>query len=141
MRFAIALPKRLLVLSLVLAACLMASRGRATSDVTVIRFWTMGREGEVIKDFVGEFERTHKGIRIDIQQLPWASAHEKLMTAFAGDASPDICQLGNTWIPEFVALGALEDFTVSCGESGARLALGALGAFGTCPGGSLLNTA
>jgi multiple sugar transport system substrate-binding protein len=108
MRFAISLPKFLLVLSLVLAACLMAGRGRAVSDVTVIRFWTMGREGEVIKDFVDEFERTHQGIRIDIQQLPWASAHEKLMTAFAGDASPDICQLGNTWIPEFVALGALE---------------------------------
>jgi multiple sugar transport system substrate-binding protein len=108
MRFAISLPKRLVVLSLVLAACLMASRGQAVSDVTVIRFWTMGREGEVVKDFVDEFERTHKGIRVDIQQLPWASAHEKLMTAFAGDASPDICQLGNTWIPEFVALGALE---------------------------------
>ena len=36
------------------------------------------------------------------------AAHEKLLTAFAGDATPDICQLGNTWIPEFVALGALE---------------------------------
>jgi len=43
-----------------------------------------------------------------VQQLPWTAAHEKLLTAFAGDATPDICQLGNTWIPEFVALGALE---------------------------------
>jgi len=31
-----------------------------------------------------------------------------LLTAFAGDATPDICQLGNTWIAEFVALNALE---------------------------------
>jgi len=43
-----------------------------------------------------------------VQQLPWTAAHEKLLTAFVGEATPDICQLGNTWIPELVALGALE---------------------------------
>ena len=36
-----------------------------------------------------------------MQQIPWLAAHEKLLTAFAGDATPDVCQLGNTWIPEF----------------------------------------
>jgi multiple sugar transport system substrate-binding protein len=40
--------------------------------------------------------------------VPWTAAHEKLLTAFAGDATPDLCQLGNTWIPELVALKALE---------------------------------
>ncbi len=44
-----------------------------------------------------------------LQQLPWTAAHEKLLTAFAGDALPDVCQLGNTWMPEFAALGALEN--------------------------------
>ena len=43
-----------------------------------------------------------------VQQIPWTAAHEKLLTAFAGDATPDVCQLGNTWIPEFAALDALE---------------------------------
>jgi multiple sugar transport system substrate-binding protein len=67
----------------------------------------MGREGEVVVQLLPEFERTHPGIRVVAQQLPWTAAHEKLLTAFAGDATPDICQLGNTWIPEFVALGAI----------------------------------
>ena len=40
-----------------------------------------------------------------MQQIPWLAAHEKLLTAFAGDATPDVCQLGNTWIPEFATLG------------------------------------
>ncbi len=40
--------------------------------------------------------------------MPLTAAHEKLLTAFAGDALPDISQLGNTWIPEFATLGALE---------------------------------
>ena len=68
----------------------------------------MGREGEVVAELLPEFERTHPGIRVKVQQLPWTAAHEKLLTAFAGDATPDLCQLGNTWIPELVALNALE---------------------------------
>jgi multiple sugar transport system substrate-binding protein len=67
----------------------------------------MGREGEVVTALVPEFERAHPGVRVVVQQLPWTAAHEKLLTAFAGDSTPDIAQLGNTWIPEFVALGAL----------------------------------
>ena len=54
-----------------------------------------------------EFERSNPGIRVKVQQLPWTAAHEKLLTAFAGDVTPDICQLGNTWVPELVALDAL----------------------------------
>lgn len=67
----------------------------------------MGREGEVVAELMPEFERAHPGIRVKVQQVPWTAAHEKLLTAFAGDATPDLCQLGNTWIPELVALNAL----------------------------------
>src|SRR6266851_7658954 len=81
---------------------------RPSSDQAVLRFWAMGREGEVVVELLPEFERTHPGVHVQVQQLPWSAAHEKLLTAFAGDATPDICQLGNTWIAEFVALNALE---------------------------------
>jgi len=80
----------------------------APSRDTVVRFWAMGREGEVVAEILRDFERTHPGIRVEAQQLPWTAAHEKLLTAFAGAATPDVCQLGNTWIPEFAALKALE---------------------------------
>src|SRR3546814_2545924 len=39
--------------------------------------------------------------------MPVLSAHEKLLTAFAGDSLPDVTPLGNTWIPEFALLDAL----------------------------------
>ena len=93
---------------LVLAALCVCGCGRGASDVTIVRFWAMGSEGEIVASLIPEFERAHPGIRVDVQQLPWTSAHEKLLTAFAGDSTPDLCQLGNTWIPEFVALGALD---------------------------------
>ena len=68
----------------------------------------MGREGEVVSQLIPDFERQHPGIKVDVQQIPWSAAHEKLLTAFVGDATPDIAMLGNTWVPEFVALDALE---------------------------------
>jgi len=95
---------RLLALGTVALAAGCSSH---SADESVVRFWAMGREGEVVAALVPEFERTHPGIRVAVQQLPWSAAHEKLLTAFAGDATPDVCQLGNTWIPEFVALNAL----------------------------------
>ena len=68
----------------------------------------MGREAEVVSQLLPEFERRNPDVRVAIQQLPWTAAHEKLLTAFAGDALPDLCQLGNTWVPELAELGALE---------------------------------
>jgi multiple sugar transport system substrate-binding protein len=92
------------LLSLLAAGC----GGAEEADVTTIRFWAMGREGEVVEQLVPEFERRNPGIRVDVQQIPWSAAHEKMLTAFVGDATPDVAQLGNTWVPEFQALNALE---------------------------------
>lgn len=78
------------------------------ADVVTLRFWGVGREGEVVAELVRDFERENPGIRVEVQQIPWIAAHEKLLTAYVGDVSPDIAQLGNTWIAEFVALDALQ---------------------------------
>jgi multiple sugar transport system substrate-binding protein len=97
---------RLGLLALLLA--LLAGCGGGDDGREVVRFWAMGREGEVVAELVPEFERLHPNIRVEVQQIPWSSAHEKLLTAFAGDVTPDVAQLGSSWVPELVALGALE---------------------------------
>jgi multiple sugar transport system substrate-binding protein len=89
----------------------------APSDRQTVRFWVMGREGEVIAQLIPEFERANPDIRVRVQQVPWTSAHEKLLTAFAGDSLPDLCQLGNTWLPEFAALRALAPLESRVAES------------------------
>ncbi len=87
---------------LVLGGCGEPQDGRVTID-----FWAMGREGEVVQELTREFERQNPDIRVRVQQIPWSAAHEKLLTAYAGDAMPDVFQLGSTWVPEFVALDAI----------------------------------
>ena len=81
-----------------------ASKKRKQIHLT---FWAVGREGEVAAELLTGFERQHPEIDLEIQKLPWTAAHEKLLTAYAGETLPDVCQLGNTWVPEFAALNAL----------------------------------
>jgi multiple sugar transport system substrate-binding protein len=93
-----------------LAALTLGSHGcaRERSKKALVEFWAVGREGEVAAQLVQGFEREHPEIAVEVQRLPWTAAHEKLLTAYAGETLPDLCQLGNTWIPEFAALDALE---------------------------------
>src|SRR5262245_40045984 len=91
-----------------LLSVLAASLGCAPPDSeTRLVIWGLGREGEVLRELVPEFDRAHPGVRVAVQQIPWTAAHEKLLTSFVGRSSPDVAQLGNTWIPEFEAIGAL----------------------------------
>ncbi|MGN6312937.1 MAG: sugar ABC transporter substrate-binding protein [Rhodanobacteraceae bacterium] len=86
---------------------LLAGCGPA-GDQKTLEFWTIGREGEVVVKLLPAFQRAHPDIRVHVQQIPLTAAHEKLLTAYAGDSLPDLTQIGNTWIPEFAALHALE---------------------------------
>ena len=87
-------------LALMLCAC-----SRPQNELT---FWAMGRESEAVAGLLPEFERTHPGVHVSLHQLPWTGAHAKLLTAFVGGATPDVAQLGNTWIPELAELHVLE---------------------------------
>jgi len=103
-----ALPRRRLLqagAAALAAPALIGCNGQADGP---LRFWAMGREGEVATALLADFHREHPHIRVRVDGLPWSAAHEKLLTAFAGDATPDVAQLGNSWVPEFAALGALQ---------------------------------
>lgn len=92
------------------AFLLAGALGACTTDGptdTQLTFWAFGREGEVVQQLVRDFEAQAPGIRVRVQQIPWLAAHEKLLTGHVGEMTPDVAQLGNTWIAEFVTLRAL----------------------------------
>lgn len=96
---------------------ILAGGCRRSHDARAIEFWAMGIEGEHVQKLIVDFERLHPDIKVTVQSIPWSAAHEKLLTAYAGNSMPDIFQLGNTWIPEFVALNAIEPLDTRVGNS------------------------
>jgi multiple sugar transport system substrate-binding protein len=92
-------------LALGAGGCARADASGATGE---LRVWAFGAEGEVIGPLAREFERENPGVHVRVQAIPWTAAHEKLLTAYVGGALPDVAQLGNTWIPEFASINALE---------------------------------
>ncbi len=94
-----------LLVVLVLAACAAGPSDHRER----LEFWGLGSEGELVANLIPEFERRNPGIHVVVQQIPWTAAHEKLLTAFVGESTPDMAQMGNTWIPEFAAIHALDE--------------------------------
>lgn len=88
---------------------LFSSCSNNQEEIKTIKFWAMGSEAEQISKILPEFEKRYPDIKVKVQQIPWTAAQEKLITAFASDNTPDICQLGNTWIPQFASLNAIID--------------------------------
>lgn len=96
----------------ILITLILFSSCNKKNDV-VLSFWAMGVEGENIKKLIPEFEKKFN-VRVKVQQIPWTAAHEKLITAYVSETLPDVFQLGNTWVPEFVALNAIEPLDSLC---------------------------
>jgi multiple sugar transport system substrate-binding protein len=95
-------------IGIAVAAFAFGCSSASARNETTLRIWAMGAEGEVLSKLIPGFEKEYPNIHVEVQQIPWTAAHEKLLTAYVGEATPDIAMLGNTWVPEFVALNSLE---------------------------------
>ena len=88
------------------AAGLAGCGGRDDGSIR-LRFWAMGNEATNVPQILPEFERLNPGVTVEVQALPWTAAHQKLLTAYAGSSLPDVSQVGNTWVSEMAAIGAI----------------------------------
>lgn len=90
--------------ALPLLPALGACAPRGDAGLTV---WAMGNEAASLPDVLKGMKRPAGAPRVTIQPLPWTAAHEKLLTGFAGGSLPVIGQVGNSWIAEMAAIGAI----------------------------------
>jgi multiple sugar transport system substrate-binding protein len=74
------------------------SSGKATGTISV---WAMGGEGDKLPALAKEFEAANPGVKINVTPIPFDAAHDKLATAITADKTPDISQIGTTWMGEF----------------------------------------
>lgn len=68
----------------------------------------MGEEGKKLSQMAKLFEKKYPGIKVDIQTLPWRSTEAKLVTAVVGEITPDVVQMGTTFVPKFAAMEGLQ---------------------------------
>lgn len=85
-----------------------ASDGSKQVEINV---WAMGDEAKSLPQIADDFMKENPDIKVNVQALPWANAHDKLLTAVASKKGPDVIQMGTSWIPEFADAGALLDLT------------------------------
>lgn len=74
------------------------SSGPATGKLTM---WAQGAEGEKLPTLLKEFEAENPGVTVEVTPIPWDAAHNKYQTAIAGGQTPDIAQMGTTWMGDF----------------------------------------
>jgi multiple sugar transport system substrate-binding protein len=79
------------------AASTIAS-GPATGTINM---WAQGGEGDKLPAFAKEFEAANPGVKINVTAIPWDAAHNKYQTAIAGGTTPDVAQMGTTWMGDF----------------------------------------
>lgn len=81
------------------------SDGPATGTVTV---WAWGAEGEALGVLADDFMAENPDATIEITPIPVDAAHDKFASAIAAGETPDIGQIGTTWMGEFAGTGALD---------------------------------
>jgi N,N'-diacetylchitobiose transport system substrate-binding protein len=98
-----------LAAAVALAACSGADEDPEPRNLTV---WIMdpgaGEAEQAVDEAVRAFESRHDDVRVRVDYVPWAQAHDRLTVAAGGGAAPDLAELSTGWIPELAATGALD---------------------------------
>ncbi len=83
----------------------------AAAEGGTIDVWIMEPGSPELKTFFTQastdFSAAHPGAKVEVQFVPWASAHDQFVTAIGGDQTPDVAEMGSTWTPEFGGTGVL----------------------------------
>ncbi|NJP69193.1 extracellular solute-binding protein [Streptomyces spiramenti] len=105
-------------LALPVAGC--GGAGGDPADTT-LRLWVMEGTSPEAGPWFEELRavfRERTGAGLEYQLVPWDQAHDKLTTAAAGDALPDVSEIGTTWVPEFAAAAIVADVTEEVAATG-----------------------
>lgn len=74
--------------------------GKVTGTITM---WAQGTEGEKLPELIKGFEAENPGVKVNVTAIPWGDAHAKYQAAIAGGTTPDVAQMGTTWMADFAS--------------------------------------
>jgi multiple sugar transport system substrate-binding protein len=95
---------------LLLTAC--GEGGGGGSGTTTLTLWARDSEKTFIGAIVDSFNKSHKGTRVEVTIIPAGNPFvQKLGTATANGAGPDLVSIDLVYVPYFARAGALQDIT------------------------------
>lgn len=113
------------IATVVAAGLLLSACGNGTSTDSgsnkSLTWWVMKGTNPDASAFYAAAKKEFKadtGATLEVQEVEWADAHDKLVRSFAAGGGPDVSEIGTTWTPEFAAAGGLADLTAKINAAG-----------------------
>jgi len=82
---------------------------------TVIKIWVMNNGGystyRIIEREISAFQELYPNLRVEYTVVSWSQAWQRIVEALDSKQTPDIFQIGSTWVGTLVALNALMDIS------------------------------
>ncbi|WP_232664772.1 sugar ABC transporter substrate-binding protein [Pseudonocardia sp. TRM90224] len=91
-----------------------AGGGPVNGAGQTLRMWIMEGTNPDPKPYVDELSAAFEkqtGAKLEVEFLQWKTGHDKFTTAIAGGTTPDVAEVGTTWLSEFGTAGAFADLT------------------------------
>lgn len=88
--------------------------GDVSAEGETLTVWIMEGTNPDATPFFDEVEEAfteQTGATLEVEFVPWGSAHDQFVNAIAGGTTPDVAEVGTTWTPEFADAGALADIS------------------------------
>ncbi|MGW3664359.1 extracellular solute-binding protein [Streptomyces sp. NPDC005141] len=97
-----------------LTACSALPGGGAQRRTVTLWLMKDSASKEFLKRFTEDFEDQHGDLRLDIRIQQWTGIGEKVQAALKAedDAVPDVIEVGNTQVAQYVDGGGLSDLTL-----------------------------
>lgn len=83
-------------------------------DRSTVKVWLMrgSASDAFMKRFTKDFEKRHGNLDLDIKVQEWTGIGEKVEAALKDGDGPDVIEVGNTQVAQYVDQGGLEDLTL-----------------------------
>jgi N,N'-diacetylchitobiose transport system substrate-binding protein len=107
--------------ALTVAGCGSESGDAAAGGERALTVWIMEGTNPDSQPFFDELSAAFQqrtGATLDIQFMQWGAAKDRFTTAIAGQTTPDVAEVGTTWVAEFGDAGALADLGPRVQEAG-----------------------
>lgn len=112
----------ILALTFVMAGCSSNSGTKKTTDNSsvndtqkvepvTIEFWHTFSDTEdkiLNEQIIPDFEQKYPNIKVKATRMPYDGLKQQVISAVAGNATPDVMRMDIIWVPEFAKLGALQ---------------------------------